>query len=1058
MAYLPTPQSPFPILPFVGRTEELEKLKSIMNEAAAKAHGRLVFVSGEAGVGKTRLALELQKHAASIGVRCLNSKSYRVGVDSSQPYRSWVEFISRFSEEASFLLFSRVCGPSFNEIIDLVPELARFVAPSHSTRIPHGDQNQFEADSPELAMHKEMTFLSTISGFFSRLAAEAPLLLVMDDLQWCDPASLKMLRFIAQNLKDQRILILGLYRSEDLENLPDDLSKKEECIMLKRLNQRAVQEMLGGIFSKISENENLFTLIQAKTGGNPFFVQEVLRTLIDKKEIYQDQNGDWIVNSQTGLIVPQSIQNLIRQRAARLDEKVRDVLRTASVIGEQFSLDILRSLSSKRMNSEEVMSAIGVAVQSGLIEEKENSPSIYYNFPDESIRDVFYEEIPSNQLKELHRLTAKSLEKYYSREGETTLNKHADLLAYQFLLGDEKSESLKYWIKAAEDAVSVHAHQNACNHYRSALSLMQGRLDQDQTIRRAELLEKLGIEEFNLGDVARASESWNESARLFEKGGQTVSAGRLYTKIGLMFHLVLYDESNTLDYYERATELLEGGPESPELAYLYLCTGTLHYWKNEYAKAIKIFRRSASLAAKFDNYHSQAISYQLMSLLSTWDDKVKAIQYNEVGFKVANEHHGLEESAFAYFHRAVFYARMDGPTPQALQFFRDGIEYTSKTGQVSINLFHKSDLVHDILVPRGDLEEALSVANELIAATGHYPVHSVIKLLAYAAIGVTLLEKGDLNKSEEYLASVQKETHLFGPLELGVAPYTNLGRLYLERKDYSKAEQFIKQGYEIVKKRGLTIESAIDYIEILSGLVEIDLKQGKDASRFMEEFRRLTEIINKDWARAFLLRSEGRCQMNQEEKQAALKSLRASSDLFERLGWRIELIRTLHELGIAEELTGDYESANSTFDRAILLSKQAGAKIYEQKCLLARKKTKVYNKFFKKWHELLQEEDSRITFELLMNEFRHDYSIKRLSADNSGWRTLSDLVRLTKLPRSKFYESNSRGGTVFKELIKSGLIETRIYAGERGRGGNVLKIRVSFGNNDGIRDYLESLT
>ena len=137
---------------------------------------------------------------------CLNSKCYRPGVAGSQPYWSWAEFVRQFSNQASFLLFGKICGSSLGQIAKIVPELSEFVATFFT---PSPSAATANASSPELVQREEMILLSTVAQFFFRLAGEAHLLLVMDDFQWCDPASLKLLQFMeSKNLQEHRIMLL----------------------------------------------------------------------------------------------------------------------------------------------------------------------------------------------------------------------------------------------------------------------------------------------------------------------------------------------------------------------------------------------------------------------------------------------------------------------------------------------------------------------------------------------------------------------------------------------------------------------------------------------------------------------------------------------------------------------------------------------------------------------------------------------------------------------------------------------------------------------------------
>lgn len=341
------------LLPFADREKELDFLKSLVEEAIS-GRGNLVFVAGEAGIGKTRLAQELKSYAANKGMRCFSSKCYRQSeAGILYPYSAFIQFIRQFSEEASIQLFYRVCGTNVDQIIRLVPELARNHPPDSvsSTSIE-------QPLSPEAVQKEEIHLLQSVTQFFFGLSKETPLLLFVDDWQWCGHSSLKLLQFIrSSNLFQYPVLIVCAYRDIDAQDVSEDVrpwisdflenlerERSLNVVHLKRFEPENVAELLKRAFSREETKQEFLNLIYSKTGGNPFFVEEVLKALVEDGKIFRDSEGKWQRKEISEIVIPQTISTVIKHRLNRLGVETLRTLSAASVLGEGFDLEILKKV------------------------------------------------------------------------------------------------------------------------------------------------------------------------------------------------------------------------------------------------------------------------------------------------------------------------------------------------------------------------------------------------------------------------------------------------------------------------------------------------------------------------------------------------------------------------------------------------------------------------------------------------------------------------------------------------------------------------------------------
>ncbi len=321
-------------LPFTDRIAELQKLESSIHRVGEQKEGTIVLISGEPGIGKTRLCLEAKKFAQSKNFRWLSAKCTRE--EDLAPYSPWIQLLREFAGQASIQLFYKVSGPYLNEIVRLIPELAENGSSqaASQTLVPPAEE----------ATQRRLQFFHSLSQFFVRLSNETPLVLLFDDLQWADPATIQLLRFFrATALNKAPILILAPYRDYEVslgenpsvESMIKELESDRRYlrIRLQRFDDANVGELLATLSGDQKITDEFKQLIYSRTGGNPFFIEEVMRSLVERGDVFRNEKGLWDRKPIQEILIPQSVQGLIKQRIDRLDRGTREILKVASVMG-----------------------------------------------------------------------------------------------------------------------------------------------------------------------------------------------------------------------------------------------------------------------------------------------------------------------------------------------------------------------------------------------------------------------------------------------------------------------------------------------------------------------------------------------------------------------------------------------------------------------------------------------------------------------------------------------------------------------------------------------------
>ncbi|MCH8994897.1 MAG: AAA family ATPase, partial [Chloroflexi bacterium] len=510
--------------PFVGREEERAELRRLLDQTA-QGRGALVMIGGEPGVGKTRLAEELADEARQRNMLALTGRCYEM--EGAPPYTPFVEMV-----EAAVRMFPPealrdALGDSAPEVAKLMPELRRL----------------FPDIAPPLDLPPEQErryLFNSVREFLARAGQAQPLLLVLDDLQWADDATLLLLQHIAQQLREMPILILGTYRDVELDMARPLARALEELhrqrlarrIALKRLHEDGVSAMLRALSSQ-EPPAPLVQAIYSETEGNPFFVEEVFQHLAEEGKLF-DAQGRWRSDLEVSeLDVPESVRLVIGRRLERVSEACRSVLTTAAVIGRAFSFELLEALSDpsassgQGLDADALLDAVDDAERAQLITSTSDTEA-RFTFAHELIRQTLLSDVSAARRQRLHLRVAEAMERLYAR----ALEERAADLAHHFLQAGSAADPQKtvhYLTLAGERALAAAAFEDALRLYESALSLQPA----DDRPGRANLLFKRGWARRSLGRWEEALADWREALAAYEEIGDTDTVGRISSEIAV---------------------------------------------------------------------------------------------------------------------------------------------------------------------------------------------------------------------------------------------------------------------------------------------------------------------------------------------------------------------------------------------------------------------------------------------------------------------------------------------------------------------------------------------
>ncbi len=503
---LPTWLIPTRRSPFVGRTGEIGQLEDLWKEAASARH-QIVLVSGEPGMGKTRLATEFAQgvhDAAGAGV--LYGRADEHGTLSYQPF---VEALRHWAINTSAEDLQASLGPHAGVLARLVPEI--------TIRLPEPPR----IEVGELA--RDLLF-DAVTSALSQIAASRPTLLVIDDLHWADQGSLLMFRHLARSPHRSMLMVLATHR----ETQPSDaLTEMRADLGRERLFERVRLDGLGPtdtavLVNAIQEGDwspDLANTIHTETAGNPFLVEALVHHLAEHSEAIEELSARSPRDAIYAGGVPSLVREAVAHRASELGPDVERVLEVASVVGREFESELLVEVSD--LPADSVVAALESAVTAGLLIDVPGTLD-RYAFSHSLFRQTVYSDLAKARRTALHRRLAEALERRHGSDP-----RHVAELARHFSGAGPGSapKALEYCVHAGAAALGAFSYEEAIEHYSQALVAIEMAASDDENL-RCEVLLALGEAEWRAGHGEPSRETFARASRIARTAGDSGARGR----------------------------------------------------------------------------------------------------------------------------------------------------------------------------------------------------------------------------------------------------------------------------------------------------------------------------------------------------------------------------------------------------------------------------------------------------------------------------------------------------------------------------------------------------
>jgi predicted ATPase/DNA-binding CsgD family transcriptional regulator len=889
----------------IGRTDELTAIHQLI-EITKSGQGQVALLSGEAGIGKSCMVKEAKSYAAALNFRVVQGNCFPT--DLSCPYAPLLDLIRTLLANSDSTKIQTMLKPFARDLYPLLPDVISPITDLITAQ-------PYTLLEPE---QEKRRILTALVHCFTNLATELPLMLIIEDLHWSDDTSLEFLHYLARHSTDHPLLLLMTYRSDELRPALGswlaqlDRERLAHEYLLSSLSRNDVDAMLQAIFDlqRRVPSETLDALYEL-TEGNPFFIEEILKSLITVGGIfYTDEN--WEHKPLSELHIPRSIQDAVQQRTGQLSKDARHILTLAAVAGSRFDFILLQQLTHH--DEQQLLILMKELIAAQLVVEE---TAEHFAFRHALTRQAVYAELLARERKALHFTIAETIESLYA----STLDTYMADLSYHFYEAGAWEKALKYAQNAGEKAQTLFAPHAAIDHYSRALSALynlaftpppelfrargqayeilgefeHARADYEISLHIARSngdRQAIWEAQLNLGmlwtgsDYERSGEYYQQAFELAQTMNEPSTIARSLNRLG-NWNLNLERPLEALQHHQKALTIFEelhdqhGVAETLDLlgmtSYLGgdLVQGTIYY-----EQAIALFRElddRQGLTSSLATLTLRGPMYQTDTMVSAATSLADVIPDGEMALKIAQEIGQRSAEAYAYIFLG-FCLGAKGDYSRSLEFEQRGLEIAEEiehqqwivAAHCALGVTYRELL--ELTIARQHLEQALSLAK------GTYSLHWIRTATGHLA-STYVLQK-ELSRAEALInASIDANTptQTLGQRLTWCASAELAFTLGSPARALELADQLLASATNFSEDRN------IPRLSKLRGEALTALNRSSEAEEVLEQARKAAqqqEALPMLWRIHLAL---GKCFQTQRRYEAAEESLLVARDLIEQL-------------------------------------------------------------------------------------------------------------------------------------------------------------------------------
>ena len=651
----------------VGRDKELNELEFQIMKAINR-EGSIVNVIGEAGIGKSRLIAELKNREVMKRVTLLEGRAISMGANLGYHLiidllKNWARITEDDSEIAAFTKLEAATRATYPEALgDILP----FVATLMGIKLVGKYAERVKGIEGKAL---EKLILKNVRDLVTKGSQTTSLVVILEDLHWADTSSIELMESLFRLAAKERVVFINVFRPGYTETvdkitktIQENYPEKYTEIMIQPLDEKQTDTLITNLLNIKGFPHKLKEQIIQRAGGNPYFIEEVVRSFIDEGAVVMKDTGFEVTDKLSSMSIPRTISEVLMARIDRLDQKTKDLVRVASVIGRNFFYRILAEVAQA---IDDMDSRLEYLEEIQLIRERKRMEELEYLFKHALAQEVAYESILVQRRKELHKSVADSIEKVFNKR----LHEFYGMLAYHYSQAEDLDKTEEYLIKAGEESLKASASAEALHYYQQALELYLRKYGDKADPEKVAMLEK------------------NIALALFNRG-QYVESVEYFDKV-LAFYDVTIPKNPTIKALRASAGFF---------AFLVAFYLPFLKWKKEPTSKgkefISLFYKKLQVLAVIDPLEFFIQTFYLFKIVSNYD-----VTKIENGTGIAVSPSGM----FSWTGISFTLSR------RVLQFFRDKVDMSDVKSALYYMFMH---LIHSCF--NGDWPEKIEFKNDLL--------------------------------------------------------------------------------------------------------------------------------------------------------------------------------------------------------------------------------------------------------------------------------------------------------------------------------------------------------
>ena len=892
-------------LPLVGRDSELATIRTGL-VAAARGVCSCRVVAGSHGVGKTRLLQATSAQANAMGFVTLRAVAYQN--DANVPYAVMSEALAPLIRDMTPEALRTLTRGADAELSPIIP-----LFQSGGERVTTGEGSDVTS---RLRWHA--------AQFLTRLSERAPLLLSIDNAHWADPSSVDLVHFLLRHAPAARLMIAAAFNPMEAEAASPvrafskavASAETTEHLTLEPLTEADVASMVAARF-EVDETRirDFAAFLHTRTLGNPFFVDEILKTLIQRGRLHR-VNQQWVGWELDDIDIPPTIREVLLERLSALSPSARAVADLASVIGLRVSHGLLGELTSA--DPAGLLAAAEELRRAAIVTESDDGADIVYEFTHPLLQRTLYDEVGAARRRETHAAVAQRMEERYGTEAE----RHATDLAFHYARAGTPAlaaKSIRYLIQAGRDALGVHADRESARYLQHALDLVDrapSRVVEPADLAR--LVNDLARARQRLGEYDLSRTLWFRARDLAEATGDRAALARIERRIGMLTFWSGHPQI-ALDHYAaglahaRAMQLRDVEVRILVTKGLGLMAGGRpDDAKRELTSALGVAEGLGDVALRAWVRHALVVVY---SYAGPADETRKMAEHLLTDARTAGE----LDLVWAAHHAAALLACFTADATSVAHHVNEADRIARQLHSPVLSA-QIAEVAIEYASASGDWAEGLALAQRAIPLARAISPRSLLpRLMVW--MGTILVNRDEIERAktcfdEAWELSRAGDADSAGA-DLNAVIVAHIGQVahHLTIRDWQTAIEFAQRGLDVADRHGMTAWALHRLLPMLAEaalwLGDFDLAE-RSAARLRVESERFDHRLGKAWA--FTI--DHLVSRWRDNHSGVIEPLLSAAEELERVPFVFPAARLRRHIGRLLTIDGDRDGAAREFRRA----------------------------------------------------------------------------------------------------------------------------------------------